>query len=713
MPEAQAAPAGTRPEGRDGVRRLLDLFVLTGFAITQPLLHVTGESPDSFVYWRAERLHIVLFLLIVMLCPTLVLWLAEQVVGLVSRTAQRWLHIAFVAGLLTLLAIQVAKAAIPDRGYSLLALGLVIGVAAAALVVRSTVARTFMRYLTPAPLVFALLFVVASPAGKLVTSATPQAEVATSAPSGTKKPPVVMIVFDEFPAISLLGPDGLVDERVFPNFARLQKDSTWFRQATGISGFTPVALPAMLNGRYPQRELPPSYLTYRDNLFTLLGSEYSINASESISELCPPSVCRRTATVDNGRETGLRPILREAVTAAGKMMTPLKIVDDPAGEQFVEEPAEKDEDDHAQDGDQLPVRFRWNELRVDQPARFTSFLESLKPADRPTLRFLHLLLPHIPYRYLPSGATYPRAARKFTAAKKLPGDALSGAELSFRQRHLLQLAYTDGLIGEVVDTLKAQGSYDESLVIVTADHGINFTAPLSIREFEPANAHELTYVPTFVKLPGQTKGVVDDRNWEHVDLLPTIADVLDVPVPWRVDGMSGLGPDLRTRDEKFWYEKAGKRETFSATSVRPKLLRGLVGQYGRPELGVDGLFAWGPHGDLVGRRVADLSTGPAAPVTARLNVGPRTTVEPGSHSFPAMVWGGVRGAAVGTPIAVAVNGTIGAVPLVFPDATTDAAQLAGVVPDRLYRAGANEIALFVVETEAETTRLRPMTFVKK
>jgi hypothetical protein len=78
-----------------------------------------------------------------------------------------------------------------------------------------------------------------------------------------------------------------------------------------------------------------------------------------------------------------------------------------------------------------------------------------------------------------------------------------------------------------------------------------------------------------------------------------------------------------------------------------------------------------------------------------------------------MVWGGVRGAAVGTPIAVAVNGTIGAVPLVFPDATTDAAQLAGVVPDRLYRAGANEIALFVVETEAETTRLRPMTFVKK
>ena len=43
-----------------------------------------------------------------------------------------------------------------------------------------------------------------------------------------------------------------------------------------------------------------------------------------------------------------------------------------------------------------------------------------------------------------------------------------------RQRHLLQLAYVDSLIGDLVQELKAQGIYDDALVVLTADHGISF-----------------------------------------------------------------------------------------------------------------------------------------------------------------------------------------------------------------------------------------------
>ena len=70
------------------------------------------------------------------------------------------------------------------------------------------------------------------------------------ADSAKALPPVVMIVFDEFPLMSLLDSQGKVDARVYPNFAEFAARSTWYRNATGIGGWTPHAMPAMLSGRY-------------------------------------------------------------------------------------------------------------------------------------------------------------------------------------------------------------------------------------------------------------------------------------------------------------------------------------------------------------------------------------------------------------------------------------------------------------------------------
>ena len=43
-----------------------------------------------------------------------------------------------------------------------------------------------------------------------------------------------------------------------------------------------------------------------------------------------------------------------------------------------------------------------------------------------------------------------------------------------QQRHLLQAGFTDRFIGNLIDRLQAQGIYEESLIIVTADHGSSF-----------------------------------------------------------------------------------------------------------------------------------------------------------------------------------------------------------------------------------------------
>ena len=65
------------------------MFVLSGFAIAQPLLEVTGKSPDFFLFRRADRLDIVVLVLGVQLLPALFIWGFEVAVGIVSEKVGR------------------------------------------------------------------------------------------------------------------------------------------------------------------------------------------------------------------------------------------------------------------------------------------------------------------------------------------------------------------------------------------------------------------------------------------------------------------------------------------------------------------------------------------------------------------------------------------------------------------------------------------------
>ena len=45
-------------------------------------------------------------------------------------------------------------------------------------------------------------------------------------------------------------------------------------------------------------------------------------------------------------------------------------------------------------------------------------------------------------------------------------------------------------------------------------------------------------VPLFIKSPHQETGKRDDGNAETIDILPTIAELLEQEIPWAVDGVS-------------------------------------------------------------------------------------------------------------------------------------------------------------------------------
>ena len=705
-----AGPTGERP-----LRRFVELLVLWSFAAGQPLLDITGRSPETFVFYRVDGLQVVAYALIVLLVVPVVLWLVVIGIAAISTTTGRVAHAVFAGSLIALIVIQVGKQ-LPDvPGVVLLLAAAVVAAAVLVLFARSETWRRFVTYLIPAPLVFALLFLVFSPTAQLVRPAGGNASAATAS-TGAAHPPVVMLLLDEFPLRSLLDSKGEVDARVFPNFARLAKSSHWFRNGTGVNGLTQYAVPSMLSGRYPKEELAPSYVAHRDNLFSLLAPDYRIRSFESITQLCDPELCDETDP-NPSDAGGLRGLFDEAWKVAKDLANPFHETA-PDTEQFDEESAGEKASGTAKPATKKPgdgfakTRPNFEALGHNQPERFQQFLEGLQPSAQPTVHFLHLLLPHSSWRYLPSGMTYPFGRLLGTGWVSDSWPVEVG-----HQRHMLQLAYTDRLLGTLIEQMEETGLWDDALVVVTADHGNSFVPGTKGRVLQtrPEVEADLAWVPVFIKEPGQSKGVTSDANWEHVDLLPTMADALGVTVPFRVDGISQLS-EQRARTQKFFYNEPGDRIEFAADEAFRIVLGGATDAFGRGSEGAAGLFVTGSRPDWIGRSVSSLASlgvdvdGPPSRLTVQLaDAVDFDSVDPSAGIVPALVWGTVS-RSTDSQLVIAVNGTVAAVSEVWRNDGEPTFQ--GMVNDQLFRSGANDIQLYEV-VEGASPQLRPVAIVNR
>ena len=92
-------------------------------------------------------------------------------------------------------------------------------------------------------------------------------------------PPVVMLVFDEWPLASIVRSDGTIDADLYPNVAALAGDSTWYRDTTTVANLTNFAVPALLTGNFPEEGDTADTATHPENLFTLLGGNYDIDVT--------------------------------------------------------------------------------------------------------------------------------------------------------------------------------------------------------------------------------------------------------------------------------------------------------------------------------------------------------------------------------------------------------------------------------------------------
>lgn len=677
-PAASPPPPGRRPGWRGELVAFLELFALCGLVVVQPLLAVIGDSPDFFIFHGVSGSDIALLVAFFTLVPPVALW----TVGLLSRLAgPQWravTHIVSVSVLALLLVIEIGKQLTPVRGVLLALAAVLLAAVAVAGYLRYDWARQVVRFAAVGPLVFVLLFAFASPSSAVVFAGDEPSTGGEPRVVGPN-PDVVMIFLDELPLLSLLDADARIDAERYPNFARLAAGSTWYRNASAVSGWTPYALPAMLSGVWPDRHVAPHYTQYPNNLFSLVGGVYRVEAHESIANLCPPWHCGDLSQRSRG---GLGAAFSEVSQLLGEIVTPTDPVRSPYDD-YVEPTVAERLGETAAAGE-LGPEFRFDQVGANQPARFQQFLSGLQAPradDRPSLQFLHLLMPHTPWRYLPSGMQYPNA--------RLPVDGPWWGRLAL-QRLELQLQYTDLLIGEVLEALQRSGRYDESLVVVTADHGATLTpGQAGVRELHQIrpDAQELVWVPLFIKEPGQREGVVDDRNWQQIDLLPTVADLIGIELPWDVDGISWVRQE-RTGSEKTFYSELDDVYTLDGASLFAEILADPEAFPPLPPA---------PLPELVGTAVTEHRVVDGPDGVRVENADAFGDVQPAGGTVPALVHGTLPAeVADGTPLAIALNGRIGAV--VPAVAEGDEVRFAGLIEDvKLFRDGANQLEFFLVD----------------
>ena len=113
------------------------------------------------------------------------------------------------------------------------------------------------------------------------------------------------------------------------------------------------------------------------------------------------------------------------------------------------------------------------------------------------------------------------------------------------QRHFLQTGFADLLLQELWRHLKREGMWDNSLIVVAADHGIAFIkGRRDRRRLDRGNYGEIAPIPLFIKAPGQKQGKVNDAYVETIDILPTIFDILNINPKVKMDGRSAYQPDV-------------------------------------------------------------------------------------------------------------------------------------------------------------------------
>jgi hypothetical protein len=160
-----------------------------------------------------------------------------------------------------------------------------------------------------------------------------------------------------------------------------------------------------------------------------------------------------------------------------------------------------------------------------------------RTASRPYFGYVHVLPPHPPYNprvefsELFDDGWQPPEKPLFQA----PPMASPKALLENRRQYDQYLAYVDAEIGRLFQALKESGALENTLVVLTSDHGEMFERGI-LSHITPALYEPIAHIPLLLFPPGQKNRLDIDTTTSAVDLLPTIMKLAGGALPTTAEG---------------------------------------------------------------------------------------------------------------------------------------------------------------------------------
>ncbi len=179
-----------------------------------------------------------------------------------------------------------------------------------------------------------------------------------------------------------------------------------------------------------------------------------------------------------------------------------------------------------------------------------------RPPDKPFFLYVHTIDPHVPY--IPPKAYWSRydslpyngPVKPTQTAKLLEKVKTGSLKLSDRDKIRLEalydgeISYHDDQLARLHDALERHGLLDDTLIVVTSDHGEEFFEHGLVGHGHSLY-EELLHVPLMVRLPGAANdgGTRSTAEVNLADVFPTCCDILGVEPPADLEGES-LVPQL-------------------------------------------------------------------------------------------------------------------------------------------------------------------------
>jgi len=655
--------------------RALHLFALVQIAIAYPVYDLLSRNPEFFVARQSQPIDIGLLVLLLSVGLPLILYGLQAILSGINHHLGRAGHLLLIALLFLLLGSSLSQSHLDGLAQQLFSLAL--GLALTVIYWRFSVGRLFVSFLSPAIILVPALFMLNEDLTKLMQPVKSQSLPRQSAKPATAS--LIFVIFDELPTYALLDDAGNIDADLFPNFHALVSSANWYPNATTVATSTILAIPAIVTGQYPTRFAMPHQGEFPDNLFTWLANDYALNVHESVSVLCSAALCDKRYLPPTAER--LHDLLLDVsaiylnIVAADLLHGQLPVITQ-SWEDF---------------WGAMEPEARLYEHRLQQLDAFTA---RIRPSEKPGLHFIHANFPHIPYEYLPSGKRYQQgwlmpgldfASNTWTGTKL--------QSLQAYQRFLLQLEAVDAWLGRLISKLKAEGIFEESLIVLTSDHGVSFTPGTSRRDASPEENLDITImpVPLIIKLPHQQQGLVSERNAESIDIMPTLADSLDRPLGWTVDGVSLLA-------EPKPVEKHIVHGYKDLVPYISDVDRVALSSRSRPEWAHSAYWA-DSYQELIGQQVTSLPVQQNTELVVRIDHAAYfESVDPDGGFLPAHISGSIQWPKHdGADVVIALNGHVATITTTYE--ANNEWRFSAMLPEPLFRAGVNNIKVFGVKAD--------------